>query len=102
MGDDTGSALRYIGVWSYVLIAAPALRVSEAEYEWSLLSFSLMCYLYVVLSLAHSWVEPSVEQTLHVAFIIVETRLTFHLLDFLRYQWPVSFVSRFLLTPFPP
>ena len=103
--DDTGSALRYIGVWSYVLIAAPALRVSEAEYEWTFFYyfFSLMCYpLYVVLSFAHSWVEPSVEQTLHVAFIIVETRLTFHLLDFLRYQWPVSFVSRFLLTPFPP
>ena len=94
----------YLGVWSYVLwLPGTQGERSRIWVDVLLLFFSLMCYpLYVVLSFAHSWVEPSVEQTLHVACIIVETRLTFHLLDFLRYQWPVSFVSRFLLTPFPP
>ena len=92
-------------MWSYVLWL-PGTQGERSRIwvdDFFYYFFPLMCYpLYVVLSFAHSWVEPSVEQTLHVAFIIVETRLTFHLLDFLRYQWPVSFVSRFLLTPFPP
>ena len=94
--DDTGSALRYMGVWSYVLIAAPALRVSEAEYEWSLFIFFIMCSPSIRLCcpFAHSWVEPRVEQTIHVAFIIVETRLTFH-------QLLVAFISRFKLTLSP-
>ena len=43
---------------------------------------------------AHSWVEPRVEQNIHVAFIIVETRLTFH-------QLLVAFISRFKLTLSP-
>ena len=96
--DDNGSALEYNLLRSVVVCIVAARHSGWAKQNMSGVFYYFPHYVFPSIRLccpfAHSWVEPRVEQTLHVAFIIVETRLTFH-------QLLVAFISRFKLTLSP-